>query len=232
MVTKVILRQGHANPYKVVLRDPTVGSGGNKTLTALPSNLTLSGSLAGVLRSRNLVAQEVQLTYTGSTANLRVDRKLIAAPGSMVLLGQDAVTKKHYLVSAAPSGLSLTGAAANFGITGATPRVGRVTWTEFEAPAASYARVGKVTWVEFETPAASTARQGRLTWVELETPSAGVGIQVRIFRRIAKARSLGRIARLNYTLVNLGGGLYNVTTSSGISSDLVNSISYEGYEFP
>ena len=112
-----------------------------------------------------------------------------------------------------------------------TNRVGKVTWVEFETPPASTARQGRLTWVEFETPPASTARQGRLTWVELETPSASIGIQVRIFRRIAKARSLGRIARLNYTLVNLGGGLYNVTTSSGVSADLVNSISYEGYEF-
>jgi len=59
----------------------------------------------------------------------------------------------------------------------------------------------------------------------------GLGVTVRIFRRISKART-ERIAKMNYTLTPLGGGTYNVVQYSGISQDLVNSISYEGYEFP
>jgi hypothetical protein len=110
-------------------------------------------------------------------------------------------------------------------------RVGRVTWAEFQTPPAATARVGKVTWVELETPAAGATRVGKVTWVEFQTPQGALGRQVRIFRRIAKARG-GRIARLNYKLANVSGEFYNVTESSGISSDLVDSISYEGYEFP
>ena len=59
----------------------------------------------------------------------------------------------------------------------------------------------------------------------------GLGVTVRIFRRISKART-ERISKMNYTLTPLGGGTYNVVQYSGISQDLVNSISYEGYEFP
>jgi len=58
----------------------------------------------------------------------------------------------------------------------------------------------------------------------------GLGVTVRIFRRISKART-ERIAKMNYTLTPLGGGTYNVVQYSGISQDLVNSVSYEGYEF-
>lgn len=63
------------------------------------------------------------------------------------------------------------------------------------------------------------------------TVTLGSGIVVRIFKRISKART-ERIARLNYTLTDAGGGLYTVAVSSGVSQDKVGSPIYEGYEFP
>lgn len=57
----------------------------------------------------------------------------------------------------------------------------------------------------------------------------GAGVTIRIFRRISKART-ERISKLNHTITDLGDGTYNVVQYSGISQDLVNSISYEGYE--
>jgi len=63
------------------------------------------------------------------------------------------------------------------------------------------------------------------------TVTLGSGVVVRIFNRISKARTK-RITRLNYTLTPAGGGTWTVVESSGISTDLRDSISYEGYEFP
>jgi hypothetical protein len=60
---------------------------------------------------------------------------------------------------------------------------------------------------------------------------AGVGTVVTFFNRISKARTK-RITKLNYTLIPVGDGTYNVIVSSGVSQDIVGSPVYRGYEFP
>jgi hypothetical protein len=59
----------------------------------------------------------------------------------------------------------------------------------------------------------------------------GSGIVVRIFKRVAKARTHS-VHKPNYILTPVGGGLYSVVEYSSISQDKPDGISYEGYEFP
>ena len=88
--------------------------GGNITFEALPSSLSLAGSLANLWANRLLTANPASFTFAGATASTLASRKVLANPSTLTMTGATGTLKWNRVFVASPGTLGFTGSVANF----------------------------------------------------------------------------------------------------------------------
>jgi hypothetical protein len=218
MVTKVVLRAGHANPNKVVLRDPTSVTTVNIYTPVVGGTISFSGiattTFIPVAGGPNTYTPTVggTINFSGTASIARTKVALVS--GQVTFSGAAQVSRvRSYQTSGQITFQGSAGVARTIRIepTGGILFSGQAAIARTIAPVLS----GNVVF--------SGAANTRFV------PVGGGGVPVRFYNGVSKAPMSG-ISVLPYVAVDTGGGNYEVTYNTGVSDNKTDSASYEGIE--
>jgi len=109
----VYLRSGYANPYDVVLRDPTHGDSGTAyTLTAAVGTLAFSAKTATLVAGHGVIAAKTSITFSAQSATAVAAHKVSAAKTNLVFTAESATMTAGHGITATKTNLTFTAESA------------------------------------------------------------------------------------------------------------------------